>query len=101
MRVMRPLHHGPRPNHFAVAVLVLATVTAHAESRVAGQDGRAHARMRFQVVIPPSMTLDLTAAAHGPWVAKVRGNHGNTVVMKERDARHERRVTWVYTALAL
>lgn len=68
---------------------------------MAGQDGRAHARMNFQVVIPPCMTLDLTAAAHGHAVVHAQGNHGTAVVIKVRDTRHEHRGAWVYTALAL
>jgi hypothetical protein len=57
--------------------------------------------MNFQVVIPPCMTLDLTAAAHGHAVVTAHGNHGTAVVVKVRDTRQERRDAWVYTALAL
>jgi hypothetical protein len=101
MRVMPAHDHRLRPHRFVVASLALAAVTAHAESRLAGQDRRAHARMNFQVVIPPCITLDLTAAAHGHAVFNAHGNHGTAVVIKVRDIRRERLDAWVYTALAL
>jgi hypothetical protein len=101
MRVMPAHDHRLQPHRYVVASLALAAVTAHAESRLAGQEGRAHARMNFQVVIPPRVTLHLTAAAHGHAVVHAHGNHGTAVVVKVRDTRQERRDAWVYTALAL
>jgi hypothetical protein len=73
----------------------------HAEARSAGQDSQAHARLNFQVVIPPRMALHLTTAPNGHASAEALGNVGVAVVIKVRDTRSARPEAWVYTALAL
>jgi hypothetical protein len=96
----RHRHHGSPRSVLGVA-LVVSSMTAHAEAKLAGQDGQAHARLSFQVVIPPRMALNVTAALNGHASAEAHGNQGTTLVIKARDTRGERREAWVYTALAL
>lgn len=81
--------------------LMLGSAAAHAESGLSGQGGKAHAKLNFQVVIPPRLTLDVLASPSSAAAANARANQGNAMLLKARDTQVQGQGAWMYTAWVL